>query len=46
VVLSQQISANSSSVSSIEIDMLAAGLYTVEVINNQTRATSKVSIVK
>lgn len=46
IVLTQQIPANSSTISSIEIDMLSDGLYTVEVVNNRTRATSKVSIVK
>jgi hypothetical protein len=45
IVLSQQITANSL-ISAIEIDQLANGLYTVELINNQSKSTSKVSISK
>jgi hypothetical protein len=46
VVLSQQIAANSTAIYTLEIDKLTAGLYTVELLNNQTRLISKISITK
>jgi hypothetical protein len=46
LVLTQQIQANSSSVNTIEIENLSNGLYTVEVIGNQTQSTTKLSVVK
>jgi len=46
VVLSQQIAANSNANYTLEIDKLTAGLYTVELLNNQTRLISKISITK
>jgi hypothetical protein len=46
VVLTQQIPANTSAVSTIQIENLANGLYTVEVVNDQTKLTSKVSVIK
>jgi len=46
IVLNQQIPANSTSVANIEIDNLANGFYTLEVIGNAVKSTSKISIVK
>jgi hypothetical protein len=46
IVLSEQIPANTSAVSSILIGNLANGLYTVELLNDQTRLSNKVSILK
>jgi hypothetical protein len=46
IVLSQQIQANNSAISTIEIENLSNGLYTIELVNDQTRFTNKVSILK
>lgn len=46
IVLSQQISASSSSISTIEMESLSNGLYSVEVVNNQIRLTTKISVLK
>jgi hypothetical protein len=45
-VLTQQIQANVNGINTIEINQLAAGLYTVELIDNNIKSTTKLSIVK
>lgn len=46
VVLTQQLPANSTAIATVEIENLSTGLYTVELVNNQTRFTNKVSVIK
>lgn len=46
IVFSKTISANNSKITSIDIDNLLNGLYTVEITNNATRFTSKISVIK
>lgn len=46
LVLTQQLQVNTSSVNTIEIENLSNGLYTVEVIGNATKSTTKLSVVK
>ena len=46
IVLNQQIGSNSSSTANIEIDNLATGFYTLEVVGNAVKTTSKISIIK
>lgn len=46
IVLTQQIQANSSAVSRLDVGSLATGFYTVELLSNQTKITSKVSIIR
>jgi hypothetical protein len=46
LVLTQQIQTNTSSVNTIEIENLSTGLYTVEVLGNLTKSTTKLSVVK
>jgi hypothetical protein len=46
IVLNQQIGANSSSVANLEIDNLATGFYTLELVGNSVKTTSKISIIK
>jgi hypothetical protein len=46
IVLNQQISSNSSTTANIEINNLATGFYTLEVVGNTVKTTSKFSIIK
>lgn len=46
IVLVQQLPTSSNSLSTIELDHISNGLYTVEVVNNQSRLTSKITILK
>ncbi len=46
LVLSKQIQANTSSTNTIEIENLSNGLYTLEVIANERKSTTKLAVVK
>ena len=46
IVLNQQIGSNSSTTANIEINNLATGFYTLEVVGNTSKTTSKISIIK
>jgi hypothetical protein len=46
IVLNQQIGSNSSTTANIEINNLATGFYTLEVVGNTVKTTSKFSIIK
>ena len=46
IVLNQQIGSNSSTTANIEINNLATGLYTLKVVGNTSKTTSKISIIK
>ena len=46
LVLTQQLQANTSSTNTIEVEQLSNGLYTVEVIGNDTKSATKLSVVK
>ena len=46
IVLNQQIGSNSSNTANIEINNLATGFYTLEVVGNTSKTTSKISIIK
>ena len=46
IVLNQQIGSNSSTTANIEINNLSTGLYTLEVVGNTSKTTSKISIIK
>jgi hypothetical protein len=46
IVLNQQIGSNSSTTANIEINNLATGFYTLEVVGNNVKTTSKISIIK
>jgi hypothetical protein len=46
IVLNQQIGSNPSPLANIEIDNLPNGFYTLEVVGNSVKSTSKISIIK
>jgi hypothetical protein len=46
IVLNQQIGSNSSTTANIEINNLATGFYTLELVGNNVKTTSKISIIK
>ena len=46
IVLNQQLSANQTGLTTIEIENFSNGFYTIEIVNNQTRLMSKFSVTK
>ncbi|HRG58064.1 MAG TPA: DUF4397 domain-containing protein [Bacteroidia bacterium] len=46
IILSQQIQTSSALQATIDVDNISNGLYTIEVVNKQTRLTNRISILK
>jgi hypothetical protein len=46
LVMTQQLTSSASNISTIEIENLANGFYTVEMLNSQNRFTAKFSVLK
>lgn len=46
IVLSQQIQTSSALQATIDVENISNGLYTIEVVNKQTRLTNRISILK
>jgi hypothetical protein len=44
--MTQQLTSSASNINTIEIENLANGFYTVEMLNSQNRFTAKFSVLK